>query len=397
MLPYDKDAMLDFLEVLEFNLRNPISSYFSAKLFIKHHGVEILLGILKAAHDEEMCFELGLTVFQTQLQNKKVILRLLRLGGLDFIVANEMKYADYESIHTLLVKLRVAMIDCGSFIALKEIKYQYEMLRLCESCQKAIEKDTRVRSSTTNPMVFASSMNERVERILNFMSLYILKYNLQCHGLDAILLFVQKKDLEAIFKSPTLVQVVGKTLHEYMETKPGVIWRACLVLQQLAEMHKDLAKDIALLDVHDKLCMQYARLTKRPRVQQIILRFMAALARWHHDDLSRVVLQQSSACMTLFVAIEKHANEASKHRRSSILEAVDGTAQTTHFAVLLPLQLRTFLRESNRQVLALPQAPMTEEAKRHHELLANAKVLKPLYGTTREKYFAEGEKGLVDM
>jgi ferredoxin len=314
---------------------------------------------------------------------------------MQLVLKYEIQFVDYNTILPQVKILKNAIIEFGSSIAIKEIEYQCEMLRYCESCQVGIIKQQHLHQHVTNPMILVKHISERAIRILDFMEVYLLKYSLQCIALDALLLFVQTKNLSAIITCTKLIPLVGKVLKEYIATKPGIIWRACLVLQSLSLLDRNLAKDIALLHIHDMLLEQYPRLTSRPRIQQIILRFLGSLVIWHSQDLSRIIIQQSLKCMTMLVQLEKTAQETRDQIR--LVNVAEKDDYRKKYTVILPLEIRTFLRESKGEVLmTAPEVAETPAQLERKEALKNVNVLKPLFGTANSKIFAEGEKGLLD-
>ena len=186
-----------------------------------------------------------------------------------------------------------------------------------------------------------------------------------------------------------------KVLNEYIATKASIIWRSCLLLKSVALKHRDLAKDIAVLNVHDMLVDNYLRLNKRPRIQQSILRFLGALVVWSKHDLSRIIIQQSSKCMDLFTEMEKKGEVLRSQAR--LVNISESEEYRVKFAVVLPIEIRKFLRESQGFVLEkAPEVLLSDHEKDKRKLIENVHILKPLFGTATSKYFAEGEKGLID-
>ena len=60
VLPYDKEAILDYAEALIFNLRNIFTQSLSSRTFHKNHGVDIIFRLLTSSKSagDEACFEL---------------------------------------------------------------------------------------------------------------------------------------------------------------------------------------------------------------------------------------------------------------------------------------------------------------------------------------------------
>lgn len=403
-LPFDADAIIDYAEVLQTNLSGVLGKYYSSQLFIEQNGVSVVFRLLNAVVNYELCFEALMRVLETQAANRPAMVQLLRLNGFDFVVKCEAKYAEYPDIMWPLLAVKNGMIEHGSAIAIREIMYQQDMLRLCESCQCCLEKARPIhgeqrKGKNAKVLTMASSTTDRVDRILSFMQVYVLKHALQCHALDALLLFVRRRDLTQITASPRLVPVVAAALVEYAGTKAGVVWRACLVLQELAALDKTLAKDVALLDAHSVVVAQYPRLHRRPRVQQVIVRLLAALVQWGPQDVCRLTVQQSAPCMQLLLQLNDEAVAKSrKSRRVSVSPlAAEATLESLSFRVVLPMSVLAFLRETRGEVLRPIEAEQVEAKERARNVaLEQARALTPLFGTLQEKLFAGGEAGLVD-
>ena len=231
-------------------------------------------------------------------------------------------------------------------------------------------------------------MNDRVNRILELMEIYLSHYELQLHSLDALFFFARKRNFQTIHESKDIIATVARTLFEYMSTKAAIIWRACVVLEHIAATHKDFALNIVSLDIHTKLCMEYQRLDRRPRIQQIILRLLASIAAYPSHELCRVRLQQSTECMKLFEDIERRV-QLVRGPEKALLVMKELYAE--HFSIILPITLRTLLRE----------APLMNYVDEKGESDVTRKkvyipLFKPLFGTVADTYFKEGIKGLLD-
>ena len=267
------------------------------------------------------------------------------------------------------------------------------MLRLCETCQCALEHEKH--AATSNPMFLASSMTERVGRILDFMNVYPMKYRLQCRALDALYLFVKKRNISDISSSFKLLPTIGKILLEYIHTKPGVIWRASVVLQVVASLNRELAKDIALLEIHEPLCQVYSRLERRPRIQQIILRLLGELAKWKGNDASSSAILRSKVCMSLLHSIEAQLTESRSHLRGA--DAAARNELLTSLSVILPHELRKLIKESDGHSVysSIEEQILLNQQNARREAILQAIHLKPIYGTTATKYFVSGDPGLL--
>jgi hypothetical protein len=63
ILPHDKEAVMDYLEILDFNLRNPISKSYSIAHYLRNNGIQITFNLLQTANDDEMSLALCLHIF----------------------------------------------------------------------------------------------------------------------------------------------------------------------------------------------------------------------------------------------------------------------------------------------------------------------------------------------
>ena len=67
VLPHDKEAVLDYLEVLEFNLKNFIFNSYTSRLFLSNSGITIILNTMKASMEDETICGLCISVLETQV------------------------------------------------------------------------------------------------------------------------------------------------------------------------------------------------------------------------------------------------------------------------------------------------------------------------------------------
>ena len=321
------------------------------------------------------------------------MLYLLRIGGFNILLDYESKFPESAMIISSIQNIKKSIIDCGSNIAAREISYQHDMLRLCETCQIALEREKHI--AISNPMFLASSMNERVDRILDFMNVYPMKYRLQCQAFDALYLFVKKRSIPDIASSPKLLPTIGKILLEYIQTKPGIIWRASVVLQVVASLSCELARHVVLLQIHEQLCQAFPRLERRPQIQQIILRLIGELAKWRGKDESSPALLRSNVCMSLLQSIEAKVTGARELVRGADVSTRNEVL--TAYSVVLPHELRKLLKEYKggySVYMPVEEQPLLDQHERR-DAIQQIIHLKPIYGTTTTKYYTAGERGLL--
>lgn len=67
VLPHDKEAVMDYLEILDFNLKSFVSKSSSHRLFLANNGIEIILNTMKISTDDEIIFGLCANVLETQV------------------------------------------------------------------------------------------------------------------------------------------------------------------------------------------------------------------------------------------------------------------------------------------------------------------------------------------
>ena len=391
VFPHDKEAIRDYLEILDFNLtKNKLTKTATSHKFLIHRGLEVIVKLIQVVVEDEIALGMCLTILESQSENTKVILKFMQLGALSSILRIEKKYAENETISASLLYLKEKLVEVGSSVAMEEITHQLSILRLCEDCQANHIRDGLggETSSTAAMMAPVTSMNDRVNRILELMEIYLSHYELQLLSLDALFFFARKRSYHAICKSNEIITTVARTLYEYMSTKAAIIWRACIVLEHIAATHKDFALKIVSLDVHSKVCVEYARLGRRPRIQQVILRLLASIAAYPSHELCRVRLQQSNECMKLFEEVESKMKFVRGPEKALL---VSKEAYAEHFSVVMPIALRTLLRE----------APLMNFVDENGESDATRKkiyepILKPLFGTVPDTYFKEGIEGLLD-
>ena len=67
VLPHDKEAVLDYLEILEFNLKVFVYNSYTSRLFLENNGIMVILNTMKASVDDETICCLCINVLETQV------------------------------------------------------------------------------------------------------------------------------------------------------------------------------------------------------------------------------------------------------------------------------------------------------------------------------------------
>lgn len=175
---------------------------------------------------------------------------------------------------------------------------------------------------------------------------------------------------------------------------PDIIWRGCVVLWKVALFSPEICREVGLLQIHETLAIEYDTYKADPRVQQQVLWLFNSLLTY---PKGRRIVHESEVSMALFKRLL-----AQRDLDVGNLKNVARADQLKPFEVVIPHQIRAFLRETRGLILG-QRAPEEDEAAaklQSDAMAAKAKGRKnfdpvPRYSTVEEE-FKDGIPGLVD-
>lgn len=127
------------------------------------------------------------------------------------------------------------------------------------------------------------------------MDNFIIRKDVVCASLDAILSFARNADAPKCIHDTPLIDVVYRTMKTHINS-PEVLWRSCLSYAIVASYHPTRAYDIANTGVVDIVIDLYYSFKKNiiaTLVQQQILWMLGSLLQW---PLSQKVLHKQQKC-----------------------------------------------------------------------------------------------------
>lgn len=353
-----------------------VSEEFSAA-----NGVEVILKICKRMIKDGVCVSLVVALFDQMKARIIVVMDFIQFGGLDLINRIIEEHRKDDILIAEVSRLLKGVLIVGAQAATQEIKNETTNLALCTTCQQALARAKRfdINAPTITPKIPKPS--ERVTRVLSFMSNYIDKIDVLCAGLDSLISFANNADAKMTINETALVEVVGKCLGLH-PLNFDIMWRSCLVLSIVSLFNKDIAADVAKLEVHGTIAINYDAFADEPRVQQQIMWFFGALLMW--DGLSRRRVHQTQACLELFLRLIQ--------TRATLVKKILVDDKYKPYKVIIPLSVRRFIRETGGELL-----PEDAPIKREPRIFKKRRNFdeSPKFGTT-EEMFAQGEQGLVE-
>ena len=95
LIPDDREALLNYFEMLEKRFNAYFGRQTSAILFNHHNGTITILKIMKRMMNDEVILRMGINIFDLQKKyNKKAILEFMRIGGLELLDKTMIDHAD---------------------------------------------------------------------------------------------------------------------------------------------------------------------------------------------------------------------------------------------------------------------------------------------------------------
>lgn len=396
IIPEERTAMLDLVELIDIKLHGKKQEEFALETeqLKEANGMYFLLRALKKmVEDVEM-----VTVSMQLLENLKfcvpLVMDFIQYGGIDLMEKALRLHAKDDYVAMTMPKLREVFLAIGAPASIEEIDTEALHLRLCKTCQETIELERQKKEQIVKPVVIPRSV-DRINRVMKFMDNFLSRIDVQIAALNAVISFARNADAKTSMAQTDVLAVVSTSLKAHAD-KPEVIWRSCMAYSLFGAFNMDVAYEITMLDIHKLLIAKYKDkiLKKHPAVQQQILWMFGSLLKWHK---SRKVLHKERVCVDFFKQLlEDYEALDQELENLPALKKRDEHYRDPLYYVSVPLQIRSFIRESGGEVLKEGKSK-----KKVDKLLSkNFKERrnfgeKPKFGTVATNHFTGGESGLV--
>lgn len=385
MIPEERETIFDYMEMLDakFISSVPGAKEKASQEFKECDGVQTIFKIFKRMLKDDICVSLVVQIFDHQRTRIPVIMDFIQFGGLDLLDKVMVEHEKNKILISEVTKLLKAVLVVGSRAAISEIKSEAENLLLCTKCQEAIERRNRMSATTAKSDAKIPTPKDRAKRVLTFMSNYNDKVEVLQAGLDALLNYAGNSDAPSSIGDTTFVEVCCTTVKSHPD-KEEILWRGCAALSVAARMNAETAAAITRMGVHDSLAECFKNYDTEPRVQQAILWLYETLLSYEFGS-SRRRVWQSQKCLTLF---ESLIAKKEKMLKKSIL-----ADKYLPYKVVLPLSIRSFMRETGGELLPedVPPPPKLKEFRKRRDFGD-----KPKFGTVNDEAHVGGESGLVE-
>lgn len=385
MIPEERETIFDYMEMLDtkFTSSVPGAKEKASQEFKECDGVQTIFKIFKRMLKDDICVSLVVQIFDHQRTRIPVIMDFIQFGGLDLLDKVMVEHEKNKILISEVTKLLKAVLVVGSRAAISEIRSEAENLLMCTKCQEAIERRNRMRATTARSDAKIPTPKDRAKRVLTFMSNYNDKVEVIQAGLDALLNYASNSDAPATIGDTTFVEVCCTTVKSHPD-KEEILWRGCAALNVAARMNAETAASITRMGVHESLADCFKNYEAEPRIQQAILWVFDAMLIYEFGT-SRRRVWQSQKCITLF---ETLIAKKEKILKKSIL-----ADKYLPYKVVLPLSIRSFMRETGGELLPedVPPPPKLKDFKKRRNFEEG-----PKYGTIHDESHVGGESGLVE-
>ena len=109
-----------------------------------------------------------------------------------------------------------------------------------------------------------------------------------------------------------IVEAIGKCLTNYIK-EADIVWRCCVCLTVLASFGHDSCKEVANIEIHELMALNFESFESEPRVQQQILWTFNSILMY---PIGRRKVHQSSTCMKLFVRLLEKRDRETENLKS---------------------------------------------------------------------------------
>ena len=381
MIPEERETSFDYIETLDSKIKdNPAHT---GTEFKKQNGVNTIFKIFKSMLKDDQAVTLCVQVFDRCKKNVDVMMDFIQFGGIDILDRVMKEHNTNKILMSETTKLLKAVLLIGARAAITEIADEADALMICTSCQEALERKKRLKSTAVQSEHALPTPKDRIKRVLTFMNNYHDKPDVIQAGLDACISYAGNKDAKTTIGDTNFVEIVANIIKTFPE-ESGVIWRAAFACTLISNFTEEIAASLCRLNVHTNIANAFTNFQDEPHTQMTILWCFDAFLQWELGP-SRRRVNQSQRCMDLFVALQK--------KREKMLAKAVHKDKYAPYKVVIPLSMRAFIRETGGEVLAedVPVVQETKEFRKRRNFDDTAK-----FGIMDDEALRKGESGLVD-
>ena len=381
MIPEERETIFDYIEILDQKIK--ANSARVGTEFKNLGGVNGIFKIFKSMIKDDVAITLCVQLFDRCKKNVDVMMDFIQFGGIDILDRVMKEHTTNKILMSETTKLLKAVLLIGARAAITEIADEADALMICSSCQEALERKKRLKSTVVQSEISIPTPKERIKRVLTFMGNYHDKPDVIQAGLDACISYAGNKDARKTIGDTTFIEIVAEIIKTFPE-ESGVIWRAAYACTLVSNFTEEIAASLCRLNVHTLLANAFVNYMDEPHTQMTILWCFDAFLQWELGP-SRRRVNQSQRCMDLFVALQ--------NKREKMLAKAIHTDKYAPYKVVVPLSMRAFMRETGGEVLAedVPIVQETREFRKRRDFDNTAK-----FGVMDDDELKKGDEGLVD-
>ena len=381
LIPEERETIFDYFELLDNKLKAGNARVSTE--FKECSGIKLVFKIFKAMLADDVCVTLCVQIFERCKTRVDVMMDFIQFGGLEIIDRVMKEHTKNKILMSETTKLLKATLIIGARAALTEIAEETDALMICSHCQAALEHKRRLKSTAVVSEIKIPTPIDRIKRVLTFMGNYRDKAEVVQVGLDACIAYANNKDAPTTIGETTFTEVVTEALKTFPENG-DVVWRACYACTIVSGFSEENAASFCRLGVHENIGKCFVNFQDEPRIQMSILWLYDAFLTWELGPSKRRVWQ-SQLCMDLFFALQK--------KREKMLAKAVHADKYAPYKIVMPLSLRTFMRESGGEVLP-EDVPVVTEVREFRKRRNFDETNK--FGRMDDDALKSGDKGLVD-
>lgn len=340
VLPEDREKILDLVEMIDINLSEDQTKAASAVQFKDSEGVLFLIRLMKKMIEDPLLIQVSIQVLEALKSNKELVMDFIQYGGLDVLEKVIRLHEKDEFIKLSVPVYMKYILEVGAKLSIKEMKAEGVYLQLCYKCSELIERSKRAKFAKSKFKIPRSQ--DRINKVFKLMENYIEREDVMVVGLDAALIFCRNPDAPSTTKDTLVINTTGKIIKQHIRN-PEIMWRCCLILSLVSKFNGDLALTVGRLDVHLLLIQYFDSYAEHKGCQQQVLWFFAELLEW---PKSRKGLHLEFKVMDFF---KKKIEAFDEYIATSVANTTSDDLEP--YAIVVPLSIRMFYRETDGEVL----------------------------------------------
>lgn len=339
-----------------------------AKELLECDGIKVLIDSNLKIIDDIDSFSIFIQILDIVKIDRNVIMSIIQNSGLTLLERARQHYASDDYLFYAIPKLVKYILDSGSEFALNEVENEVIGLQLCDKCHEALRNFQNTTGISGNQGILKiasrdthqhqttiSNTSTRVIKILSLMENFVKEEKIQIACYNGLLIFIRNNDAKKICDKIDILNIILLSVKEYPKN-PKIIWRATMILTNIAKFTKSLSIKILEKGFIDLFVDNFKYFCYYKLVRQEILWLISAILEW---DICKKSIQASKKIIgflrDFFSGLydDDKLEEEEDDKIDAFVVRVEDDPLLCGGHIIVPINIVKFMRETKGKVLKI--------------------------------------------